>query len=30
MVKRPARRGANAGGEFWGCSHYPKCRGTRQ
>lgn len=30
MVKRPVRRGANAGGWFWGCSHYPKCRGTRQ
>jgi len=30
MVKRPARRGANAGGWFWGCSQYPKCRGTRQ
>ena len=29
MVKRPVRRGANAGGSFWGCSHYPKCRGTR-
>jgi hypothetical protein len=29
MVKRKARRGANAGGEFWGCSTYPKCRGTR-
>lgn len=30
MVKRPVKRGANAGGSFWGCSHYPKCRGTRQ
>lgn len=29
MVKRTARRGANAGNEFWGCSAYPKCRGTR-
>lgn len=29
MVKRPARRGPNAGGWFWGCSQYPKCRGTR-
>nr|WP_301002462.1 restriction endonuclease [Capsulimonas corticalis] len=29
MVRRTARRGANAGGEFWGCSQYPRCRGTR-
>ncbi len=28
MVKRVAKRGANAGGEFWGCSGYPACRGT--
>ncbi|TCK05869.1 restriction endonuclease [Marinobacterium mangrovicola] len=27
MVKRVARKGANAGREFWGCSRYPKCRG---
>ena len=30
MVKRTAKRGANAGSEFWGCSGYPACRGTRQ
>ena len=30
MVKRTAKRGANAGEEFWGCSAYPGCRGTRQ
>jgi restriction system protein len=30
MVMRTARRGANAGSEFWGCSNYPKCRGTRE
>lgn len=30
MVKRTAKRGANAGEEFWGCSVYPACRGTRQ
>lgn len=30
MVKRPAKRGPNAGGFFWGCSQYPKCRGVRQ
>nr|WP_279387531.1 topoisomerase DNA-binding C4 zinc finger domain-containing protein [Marinobacterium mangrovicola] len=26
MVKRVARKGANVGREFWGCSRYPKCR----
>ncbi|EPJ89850.1 restriction endonuclease [Pseudomonas sp. CFII64] len=29
MVMRVARTGANAGGSFWGCSAYPKCRGIR-
>jgi len=29
MVKRTARQGANAGGQFWGCSMYPGCHGTR-
>ncbi len=29
MVKRTAKRGANAGNEFWGCSRYPDCKGTR-
>lgn len=29
MVKRTARKGANAGKEFWGCAAYPACRGTR-
>jgi restriction system protein len=24
-----ARNGSNAGKEFWGCSTYPKCKGTR-
>lgn len=28
MVKRVARKGANAGKAFWGCSRFPKCRGT--
>lgn len=28
MVRRTAKRGANAGQEFWGCSDYPRCRGT--
>ena len=30
MVLRTAKRGKNAGQSFWGCSRYPKCRGTRQ
>ena len=30
MVKRTARKGGNAGGEFWGCSKYPTCKGVRQ
>ena len=29
MVRRTAKRGANAGSEFWGCADYPACRGTR-
>jgi len=29
MVKRTAKKGANAGAMFWGCSTYPACRGTR-
>lgn len=29
MVRRVAKRGMNAGNAFWGCSLYPKCRGTR-
>jgi restriction system protein len=29
-VRRTAKRGANAGGEFWGCTGYPACRGTRR
>lgn len=29
MVQRVARVGPNAGGSFWGCSRYPKCRGIR-
>lgn len=27
MVRRKAKRGANAGHEFYGCSKYPKCHG---
>lgn len=29
MVRRTAKRGASAGNEFWGCTAYPSCRGTR-
>ena len=29
MVVRKARKGANAGAIFWGCSDYPTCKGTR-
>ena len=29
MSRRVARNGSNAGKEFWGCSTYPKCKGTR-
>ena len=29
MIKRTAKLGANAGGEFWGCSKFPRCRGVR-
>ena len=29
MVKRIARKGGNAGNEFWGCPAYPKCHGIR-
>jgi restriction system protein len=29
MTRRTAKRGTNAGREFWGCAGYPACRGTR-
>jgi restriction system protein len=29
MIMRAAKRGDNAGQKFWGCSSYPRCRGTR-
>lgn len=29
MVRRTAQKGPNAGSQFWGCSRYPSCRGTR-
>lgn len=27
MMLRMAKKGANAGNQFWGCSQYPRCRG---
>ena len=30
MVLRTARKGPNAGSQFWGCFRFPKCRGTRE
>lgn len=29
MLLREAKRGANAGNKFWGCSEYPRCRGIK-
>ena len=29
MVLRTARKGARAGSQFWGCTGYPQCKGTR-
>lgn len=29
MARRMAKRGANAGRDFWGCTGYPSCKGTR-
>ncbi len=29
MVLRTARRGSNAGSQFYGCSRFPQCRGIR-
>ncbi len=29
MVKRTAKTGKNKGSQFWGCSQYPQCHGTR-
>ena len=28
MVPRIAKKGSNAGSQFWGCAGYPKCKGT--
>lgn len=30
MVKRIARKGANASNAFWGCTAFPQCRGLRR
>ena len=30
MILRTSKRGANAGTQFWGCSTYPACKGTRK
>jgi len=29
MLIRTAKKGESAGRDFWGCSNFPKCRGTR-
>ena len=29
MIKRMAKKGINSGKEFWSCSDYPKCNGTK-
>ncbi len=29
MIKRTAKIGKNKGSQFWGCSQYPQCKGTR-
>ena len=30
MIKRTAKKGVNSGKQFWSCSSYPDCRGTRK
>ena len=30
MIKRMAKKGVNSGQEFWSCSGYPDCNGTRK
>lgn len=30
MLRRMAKKGINSGREFWSCSAYPNCRGTRK
>ena len=30
MIRRMAKKGINSGKQFWSCSSYPECRGTRK
>ncbi len=30
MIVRTARQGKRSGSQFWGCSRYPECRGSRE
>ena len=30
MIRRVAKKGVNSGKEFWSCTGYPDCRGTRK
>jgi len=30
MILRTAKRGMNAGNQFWGCSQYPRCKGLKK
>jgi restriction system protein len=30
MILRTARQGVRAGSQFWGCSGFPECKGTRE
>ncbi len=30
MIRRMAKKGINSGKEFWSCSAYPQCNGTRK
>jgi four helix bundle suffix protein len=30
MALRTARKGQNTGSQFWGCSGYPECKGTKK
>lgn len=30
MIRRMAKKGVNSGKEFWSCSDYPNCNGTRK
>lgn len=29
MIRRVAKKGANAGNQFWGCAKFPACRGVK-